>query len=201
MTRKLPKMTSVTQLIALAERGAKYRYWYQDAADALEPIAAELGVTYRQLAAAYACASPRTQVVRHLPIAIGLITGNYASGTMRMHKGLWASYQKNAIPLATQKRYSKVERFTQALWGYANAIPIDVWMAVAMGLEEDTALKRIRVIEAVTDRVRLTAAMLQWPARETQAAIWGATYEIHTNRRAPPAVVTPVDTRQKRLFA
>lgn len=190
MKRKpIPRMASVAKLIDLALEGADGRHWYKDAAVHVRGAAFILDCDAQRLADILALLSPRVSVKRNIRFALRYVKdGKFAGDVMRTIRASVNHYE-----LTGEIRGPKTGPFARAIMGDLNAIVLDVWMAVAFGIDQKRfSVKRVHA--ECSKRIRAVAKNLGWKNAEVQAAIWYAAVR-RADRHPSPYVLV-----EKNLF-
>lgn len=168
--QKKPRLASVSTLVRLAEQGEAGRFWYDEAREQVDRGSVLLNIAPRRFADLLALFSPRVAVKRSIRFAVRYAeTGEYAADVMRSVRASVDHYEQTG-----EIRGPKTRPFADALRGDGSAIVLDVWMAVAFGVDQ-RAFNRVGVHAECTRRIRIAAKRLGWTPAETQAAMWYAT--------------------------
>jgi hypothetical protein len=154
-------------LTSLARRGSHGKDWYTIARPELDTIASSLGVTPHRFASILAVTSPKVSVVRNIKFAVHYLrTGEYLSDMMR---GVRASVEH--FEETGEIRGPKTRAFRDAILGDQSAVVLDVWMARAMGVDQQE-FRRLPKYRKHAQRVRRVAYRLGWTPAQVQAAVW-----------------------------
>ncbi|MCK9382932.1 MAG: hypothetical protein M0P95_17955 [Sulfuritalea sp.] len=160
-------MTQTETLLRYAEAGREYRWWYADAQHAIAVVCQRKKWDQRVFAEVMALTSPRVQVGRNWSMTYHYMqTGKHLPGTMRTIKAAVEHWEETG-----EIRGRKTEAFARALKGDETALVLDVWMAVALGVDPVKVTRPDNMLSA-TRRVVRIADVLDWTVAQTQAAIW-----------------------------
>jgi len=162
------RMSSVKTLIGLAEEGISGRHWYHAAKKEVEHAAEILSVAPWEYADYLALFSPRVSVKRNIRLTNYYLVKDktFHPTTMRPTRVAVDHYNESG-----EIRGIKTAPFSQALLGVGDAIVLDVWMARALGIEQEN-LARLATHDRACGRIRLAARSLGWAPAEVQAAVW-----------------------------
>lgn len=168
--KRLPRLSSVATLTALALEGADGRDWYQDAESCIRSVCEPDGWDPATFADVLALTSPRVQVKRNWLFAIHYMeTGACHPIMMATIRGSVEHWERSG-----EIRGPKTGPFARACLGDPDAVVLDVWMAVAFGVDQSAFSNRPPVHRECVRRVRAAARRLGWEARQVQAAVWYA---------------------------
>lgn len=158
---------SAKQLAALAERGDAARDWYDVAHDTVCKLALRTGYCPHTVAAIVAVTSPRIRVAENLRLAERVLRGEEPPEMLDNVRVAYRHWFKTG-----RIRGPKTREFYHALLGDPNAVVLDTWMAIVLGVDP----RKLRGSEynRQATRVRRAANLLNWYPAETQAAIWHA---------------------------
>ena len=177
----IPKMSSVATLVTLAESGRESRTWYPDARKQIIAGAVILDIAPGRFADLLSLFSPRVSVTRSVRFAVHYArTGQYKPDIIRPVRAAVGHYE-----LTGRIRGPKTSAFARVLRGDDSAIVLDVWMAVALGVDQKRLSAKC-VYSACSERIARSAKLLGWTNAETQASIWGAV--VSKNRRTVPSL-------------
>ncbi len=163
-------MRTPRTLMRLALAGADNADWYTWARSDIHDACGAMGVCPNRFSDLLAVCSPRVSVTRCVRWAIMLTRDPHAK-PHDMMRTVWASvkhyYRTGEI------RGPKTGPFALALKGDLSAIPLDTWMARALGVP-DIQVSRVACRREACKRIRRVARDLGWAPAEVQAAIWAA---------------------------
>lgn len=172
------QLATIRRLETLALAGEDHRYWYQWAWSDICTACDMLDVCPYTFADLLAVTSPRVSVTRNVRYAL-MLTNNPDVKPHDMMRTVWAAYiywrQTGEI------RGPKTGPFALALKQQLSAVPLDVWMARALQVDQKR-LAANYVRYPATLRIIKVADKLGWKPAEAQAAIWaGAVREAGRN--------------------
>lgn len=160
-------MVQTETLLRLAQLGYRDRHWYRDARAAITRICEQNGWDRDAFIDVMAITSPRVQVSRNWAATYTYMRkGELPAGTMRSTRTALA-YWKGGGGI----RGRKTGPFAAALRGDEDALVLDVWMALALNVDERKVTNKANMA-AARRRVERIAEMMDMTVAETQAAIW-----------------------------
>lgn len=160
-------MIHTSTLLRYAQLGYEDRHWYAEARTAIEEICRRHSWDSAAFIDVMAITSPRVRVSRNWGCTCTYMkTGKLPKGTMRSTRAALAHWE-----LTGEIRGRKTSAFSDALGGDGGALVLDVWMALALGVDP-TKVTRLDNIEAARRCVQYIADTLALTVAETQAAIW-----------------------------
>ncbi len=175
-------MHNITTITKMALKGQDYRDWYRWAKSDIAKACKQLGCCPQRFSDIMALTSPRASVTRNVRWTIMLMGSPNVKPHDMMHN-IWASVQH--YYRTGEIRGPKTGPFARALKGDLSAIPLDVWMARALGVEH-TKLATKQVREPAQALIKRVADRLGWPPAEVQAAVWATA--ARAGGRRPPTV-------------
>jgi len=174
----------------LAIEGEHGRYWYRLVHQALVDLCTNEGYPLVHTAAILGVTSPRIQVPRNARKTIEYMSAWTRNGG-RIDTHLSVDGLMNQIRKSLEKYERtgaitgpKTEPFAAACLGDEDAVVLDIWMAKALQVRQES-LGSKRIHREACKRVRTTARQLGWTPAQTQAAIWTAMYERAHIQPAP----------------
>ena len=183
------RIASVDHLTQLALAGEDGRFWYHHALAEVVRASRNLDTPLPYLVAVLGVTSPRVSVRDNINLTTRYILQDSIRGLMpSVIVGLkkLQSFARDDLHGMTSTMGPKTGPFARALAGDEDAVPLDIWMARALKVEQ-SKLSGKRVNKKCSDRVRAVAARLGWTPAQTQAAIWTAAYRRHFKNGNPPA--------------
>lgn len=160
-------MVQTETLLRYAQAGYAYRHWYDDARGAIEEICERKGWDSTTFIDVMAITSPRVQVSRNWGCTYTYMrTGKLPNGVIRSTRAALAHWQQTG-----EIRGRKTSAFAAALGGDSRALVLDVWMALALGVDPLKVTSK-PIMEAATKRMARIADTLSLSMSEAQAAVW-----------------------------
>jgi hypothetical protein len=146
------------------------RDWYRESGANLASYAESIGQPVNRVADVVAILSPRVTVARNIQYARAYLEHGKLDGVMLQRQRALAEYENTG-------RFggNKVNAFSKALQGDANAVVIDAWILRLWGIK---AISTDLQYRRLATRLRLVASALHWPAAEAQAALWCGTRSL-----------------------
>ena len=183
----MDRMASVNRLASMAKLGENGKAWYRKANEQVTAAAEILDCSPRYLADMLALFSPRVAVKRSIRFAVRYVrTREFASDVMGSVRASVNHYNATG-----RIRGPKTKPFADALMGDPEAVVLDVWMAVALGIDQQR-FNNQQVRHKADTRIRKVAKRLGWSPSETQAAVW--TYAVRRAGRYPAQLTLVTDT-------
>lgn len=160
-------MVHTETLLRYAMAGWDWRHWYHDAREAIEEICRRFGWDEHKFIEVMAITSPRVQVSRNWACTFRYMRdGALPPGVMRSTRVAMSNWEQG---LGIRGR--KTSAFAAALKGDGDALVLDVWMALALGVDE-RKVTRLDNMAAARRRVERVADTLGCTIAEAQASIW-----------------------------
>ena len=187
MTKRTIKLRSVNHIVKLAVKGEDGRDWYTFAAAQIKIAAQMIGVPFERFCDIMSVLSPRVSVKRNIRFALRYLKdGTFAHDVMTPIRASVNHYE-----ITGEIRGPKTSAFAAALKGDENAIVLDVWMAVAFGVDQALFSRKPIHVEACK-RIKRAAKILGWTPCQVQAAVWVAT--VRRAGRTPSVMELVVPT-------
>jgi hypothetical protein len=178
-------MNSVLHLMKLARQGWDKRYWYDQSQSNIIDLCDHFDWDWEDFCEVLAVTSPKVSVRRNVRITLMYMHGiDLPKDVTRSHRAAFSYWEKTKLI-----RGPKTLAFAEALCGNTDAVPLDVWMARALGIEQRT-LDRKAVRQSALRRIRFGAALAGLTPRDFQAAVWCGTLK-KAGRNVP--VINPMD--------
>ena len=159
-----------TKLKDLAIMGANNKDWYDIAQASIKVYADSIGANSDRIADILAITSPRVHVSRNIKIMRAYVEHGTLDGVLPGTKLALAHYEKTG-----EIRGPKTKAFAAALKADHNAVVLDIWLARALGIPQES-LGSKKIHTKSTQRINRVAKQLGWSPRDTQAAIWAGMY-------------------------
>lgn len=159
--------TTIARLRWYADRGREYRNWYSRSSASIIAYCESAGLNPDSFIDVLSLVSPRCKVQRSITRAIEYCTtGLLPADVPRSIRQSVSSWEQTGVI-----RGPKTSAFARALKGDRNAVVLDVWICRAIGCPHELITRKPNW--AMGDKlIRSVAFLLQWPPRDTQAAIW-----------------------------
>lgn len=152
--------------------GESGRKWYDKAQEEIVSWSDTNDVDWQKVSDITAITSQRVRVSRNIRLTKHyILNGRLPYGVLPAVKAALEHYEKTG-----EIRGPKTSAFASALKGNKEAIVLDVWMAKALDVPQETfGTKRGRMI--AEEQVSKISFSLGWPPAEVQASIWSFAYE------------------------
>lgn len=147
--------------------------WYNDAQSLALELAASTGRTAEEVAAVISHLSPRTPWARNMAGAVTLLLyGERANGILSANYSRASkSLDHDGDPIETFGG-PKTRRFYLNILGDTGAVTVDVWAARVVGVNDENALRRFGVYDAIEHAYRLAAGRRGVAPTTMQATTW-----------------------------
>lgn len=172
----IPRMSGIKTLLPLARAGHEYRHWYTDARKSIDYVCGAKGWNRDTLIDLLAICSPRVSVRRSIRFAMMVIQDEYPADMTRSTLAAIDHWQQTG-----EIRGPKTSAFARALRGDEDAVVLDVWMAVAFGVDQ-RQFSRPAVRYRCEKRINKAAQLIGTTPSQCQAAVWAAV--VKENGRA-----------------
>ena len=160
-------MVQTDTLLRYAMEGWEWRHWYADAHTAIAEVCQRFNWDTGKFIDVMAITSPRVQVSRNWGLTFTYMrTGKLPPGVMRSTRTALSNWEKGE-----GIKGRKTGPFAAALKGDTDALVLDVWMALALGVEQ-TKVTRLDNIAAARRRMERIAGVLGCTMSEAQASVW-----------------------------
>lgn len=160
-------MVQTDTLLRYAQAGWEWRSWYDDARIAITEICQRHKWSVDKFIDVMAITSPRVQVSRNWACTYSYMrTGQLPRGTMRSTRVALSNWEKGE-----GIRGRKTGPFAAALKGDGDALVLDVWMALALDVDQ-RKVTRLDNIAAARRRMERIAGVLGCTMAEAQASVW-----------------------------
>lgn len=160
-------MRKPLHLMRLAREGWDHRFWYARAGMNIQTLCLQKGWDWQKFIDVLAVTSPRMAVRRNLRVTMGYMTyGMLPDDVIRSTHAALSHYEETG-----EIRGPKTSAFAAALKGDTEAVVLDTWMALALGVEQKKFGTK-RGYQSGARRVRFVSAVMGEPPARIQAAIW-----------------------------
>lgn len=172
-------MKDLRYLLRLAREGSDFRHWYHHAHHDILTVCYQNKWPVVKFTDVLAILSPRITVTRNVKAAIAYMeTGQVLPDLVRSTHQAMAHYEETG-----EIRGPKTSAFARALRLDEEAIVLDSWMSVALGVEHrKLATKRVR--HSAERRIRYASHLMGWMPAQFQAAVWSAAV-LRAGRNVP----------------
>lgn len=161
------RISSVATLRRYADEGYVGHAWYDEAFRDIAKVCSHARWDVERFVSILAITSPRCQVLRNVRM------------TLALHFGLPDSIVPMRSVRTGLQRYAdgrgiagpKTSAFARAILGDPDAVVLDVWLALALGVKQ-SLLSGARVRNECIRRIALASHSLGLSPRDGQAAIW-----------------------------
>lgn len=162
-------MNKPQHLMRLVREGWDYRHWYDRALSNIVLLCTEKGWSPERFIDVLAVTSPRMSVRRNIRVTMGYMTyGALPTDVIRSTRAALAHYEETG-----EIRGPKTSAFSAALKGDMEAVVLDTWMAIALGVEQKKFSTK-RVYQSASRRIRFVAHLMGLRPAQAQAAMWSA---------------------------